>query len=68
MNYEATLKRIEALMDAELNTPDGDELDLLTTLVEIYEEKHFPIGLPDPVQAIRFRMEQADLKHVRFYE
>ncbi len=61
-DYEATLERIEALMDAELDTPDGDELELLTTLVELYEEKQFPVGLPDPVQAIRFRMEQASLK------
>ncbi len=59
--HQATLERIEALMDAAPNTPDGDELELLTTLVELYEEKQFPIDLPDPVAAIRFRMEQAGL-------
>ncbi len=60
--YEATLERIEALMDAGPNTPDGDELELLTTLVELYEEERFPVGLPDPIEAVRFRMEQAGLK------
>ena len=61
-DYEVTLERIEALMDAAPNTPEGDELELLTTLVEIYEKKKFPIDLPDPIEAIRFRMEQAGLK------
>jgi HTH-type transcriptional regulator/antitoxin HigA len=60
--YEAALARIEELMDAAPDTPEGDELELLTTLVEVYEEKHFVIDLPDPVEAIRFRMEQAGLK------
>lgn len=60
--YEAALERIEGLMDAAPNTPEGDELELLTTLVESYEEKRFPVDLPDPVEAIRFRMEQAGLK------
>ena len=60
--YEATMARIEKLMDAELGTAEGDELELLGTLVEVYEEKHYPIGLPDPIDAIRFRMEQAGLK------
>ncbi|MGI6414383.1 MAG: ImmA/IrrE family metallo-endopeptidase [Thermoguttaceae bacterium] len=60
--YEAALERIEALMDAARDTPEGDELELLTTLVEVYEDKHFPINLPDPIEAIRFRMQQAGLK------
>lgn len=60
--YEAALDRIDALMDAAPNSPEGDELELLTTLVEFYEEKQFPIELPDPIAAIRFRMEQAGLK------
>lgn len=60
--YEAALERIEALMDAAPDTPEGDELELLTTLVEVYEDKHFPINLPDPIEAIRFRMQQAGLK------
>jgi len=61
-DYEAALARIEEIMDAPPDTPEGDELELLTTLVESYEEKRFPIDLPDPIEAIRFRMEQAGLK------
>ena len=60
--YESALGRIEELMDAEPETAEGDELELLATLVEVYEEKHYPIALPDPIDAIRFRMEQAGLK------
>jgi HTH-type transcriptional regulator/antitoxin HigA len=51
--YESTLERISALMDAVPVTPDGDELELLVTLVELYEEQAWPIGLPDPVAAIK---------------
>ena len=60
-DYKATLDRIDALMDARPGTARGDELELLATLVEMYEESHFPIGLPSPLEAIRFRMEQAGL-------
>ncbi len=59
--YAAALARMEKLMDAEPNTPQGDELELLSLLVHHYEEKHFPIDKPDPVTAIRFRMEQQGL-------
>ena len=58
-DYEAALARIDELMDAEPNTPEDDELDILVTLVERYEERHYPIGPPDPVAAIEFRMDQA---------
>ena len=61
-DYEATLDRIEQLMEATPNTPEFDELDILTTLVSAYEEKHYPIDLPHPIDAIKFRMEQAGLK------
>ncbi|MDD5158701.1 MAG: DNA-binding protein [Sulfuricurvum sp.] len=61
-DYEKALSRIEMLMDAEFNTPEGDELDILTTLVENYEAKHFPIPQCDPIEAIRFRMEQMGLE------
>lgn len=61
-DYEATLDRIEQLMEATPNTPEFDELDVLTTLVSAYEEKHYPIDLPHPIDAIKFRMEQAGLK------
>jgi len=57
-DYRAALKEIEALMAAERDTPEGDRLDVLVTLVEAYEKKHYPLDLPDPIEAIRFRMEQ----------
>src|SRR6056297_1563828 len=61
-DYEQALSRIEELMDADAGTPEADELELLATLVEMYEDAHYPIDMPDPVDAIRFRMEQAGLK------
>ncbi len=61
-DYNNTLLRIDALMDAELGTEDGAELDVLVTLVEAYENEHFPISAPDPVAAILFRMEQMGFK------
>lgn len=60
-DYQVALKRIESLMAVEEGTPESDELEVLSTLVELYEEQHFPIAWPDPVEAIRFRMEQAGL-------
>ncbi len=60
-DYEAALQRIDALMAAEAETPEAYELEVLATLVELYEEKHFPIGWPNPIEAIRFRMDQAGL-------
>jgi HTH-type transcriptional regulator / antitoxin HigA len=56
-DYQFALSRIESLMDAEEGTPELDELEMLASLVELYEEQHFPIDLPDPTEAIRFRME-----------
>lgn len=60
-DYRAALKDIEGLMAAKANTPDGDRLDVLATLVEAYERTHFPLDLPDAVDAIKFRMEQSGL-------
>lgn len=60
-DYEAALRAIESLMSAKRNTPDGDTLDVLVILVEAYEAKHFPLDLPDPVEAIKFMMEQRNL-------
>jgi HTH-type transcriptional regulator / antitoxin HigA len=57
-DYERTLHRIEALMDAKPRTKAGNELDVLTTLVEAYETKHYAVCPPDPVEAIKFRMDQ----------
>jgi HTH-type transcriptional regulator/antitoxin HigA len=59
--YEQALARLETLMDAMPGTPEEDELDLLSFLIDKYEEEHFPIDLPDPVDAIKFRMEQQGL-------
>lgn len=61
---EAALARIEQLFDAEPDTPEGDELEILATLVHAFEEEHYPIAPPDPIEAIKFRMEQQGLKDV----
>ena len=60
-DHRAALKEIESLMMAKLNTPGGERLDVLVTLVEAYERKHYAIDLPDPVEAIKFAMEQRGL-------
>src|SRR5579864_2455433 len=60
--YEATLARIEMIFDAKPGTAKGDELELLLLLVETYEDKAYPIDLPDPITALRFRMEQEGLR------
>ena len=60
-DHESALKRIEALMSSQNGTTEGDELDVLATLVDAYEKEHFPIEAPDPVEAIQFRMEQMGL-------
>lgn len=60
--YDAALARIDQLMDADPETPQGDELELLVTLVELYEKVVHPIDPPDPIEAIKFRMEQLGLK------
>lgn len=60
-DYQAALKDIEGLMSAEAGSPQGDRLDVLVTLVEAYERAHYPIDFPDPIEAIKFRMEQQGL-------
>jgi HTH-type transcriptional regulator/antitoxin HigA len=60
-DHKAALALIDALMDAVVGTSETDELSVLADLVEAYETKHFPIELPTPVEAIRFRMEHAGL-------
>lgn len=60
-DHKKALAEIEALWEAESNTPDGDRLDVLATLVEAYERKHYPIDPPDPIEAILFHMEQQGL-------
>ena len=60
-DYKAALKAAESLMGAKARTADGDRLDVLATLIEGYERQHFPMDLPDAVEAIKFRMEQQGL-------
>src|SRR5216684_2456069 len=57
-DYDCALRRVQQLWDSPKGSPDGDELDVLVTLIEAYEREHYPIGLPDPIEAIRFRLEQ----------
>ena len=61
-DHESALKRIEQLWNARPKTREGDELDILTTLVVAYEEKNTPINEPNPIDAIKFRMDQLGLK------
>ncbi len=61
-DYEEALQRVEILMDAKEGTIEFDELEILSTLIENYEAKHFSIDIPDPIEAIKFRMEQKGLK------
>lgn len=57
-DYDHALLRLEIILDALPNTKEGDELEILSILIENYEKEHFPIGFPDPIEAIKFRMEQ----------
>lgn len=61
-DYDAALAAVDALMDAEPGTPDGDRLDVLVTLIESYEARHWAIDPPDPLEAIRLRMEQKNMR------
>ncbi|MEA1892346.1 MAG: DNA-binding protein [Campylobacterota bacterium] len=61
-NYNDALDRVESLMSAKPDTPEMDELEVLTTLIEAYEERVYKIDAPDPIEAIKFRMEQESLK------
>jgi HTH-type transcriptional regulator/antitoxin HigA len=60
-DYKRVLKEIEGLMNAKRNTPEGDRLDVLVTLVEAWEAKHYPLDLPDAVEAIKHHMDQKGL-------
>lgn len=61
VSYQAALMAVEGLMFAKLDTPEGDRLDVLVTLIQAYEAKHYPIDPPDPIEAIKFRMDQSGL-------
>ncbi|MDA3954966.1 MAG: helix-turn-helix domain-containing protein [Bacteroidales bacterium] len=60
-DYNKALKRLEVVFDAPIDSPQGDEAELLAILIENYEEEHYPIEAPDPIEAIRFRMEQMNM-------
>ena len=60
-DLHAAFRRLEGIFQAEAGTPEADEMEILVTLIEAYEHKHFPMGPADPVEAIKFRMEQQGL-------
>ena len=60
-DYQKALKRLEEIFDAPINSIEGDEAEILSILIEKFEEEHYPIEAPDPIEAIKFRMEQMDL-------
>lgn len=62
-DYQTALKRVEKLWNSKPKTQEGNEFDVLVTLVSAYEDKYFPISLQDPVEAIKFRMDQLGLKN-----
>jgi len=61
-DYQKALKRLEDIFDAKKGTKEGDELEILSILIDRYENDQFPIGMPDPIEAIKFRMEQLGMK------
>ena len=61
-DYQEALNRLELIFDSKLGTPQGDELEILSILIDRYENEHFPIEMPDPIEAIKFRMEQMGMK------
>ncbi len=63
-DYQLALKRLEEVFDAPVGSPEGDEADVLALLVDEYEKKHYPIDAPDPIEAIKIRMEELQLKQV----
>jgi len=63
-DYRIALKRLETIFDAAVGTPESDEADVLGLLIDEYEKKHYPIEAPDPIEAIKIRMEEMHLKQV----
>ncbi|MGB0165595.1 MAG: helix-turn-helix domain-containing protein [Luteibaculum sp.] len=62
VDYRQALQRLELIFDAKKGSEKGDELEVLSILIEKYESENFPIGMPDPIEAIKFRMEQMGMK------
>jgi HTH-type transcriptional regulator/antitoxin HigA len=67
-DYQIALKRFELLFDAPIGTPESDEADILALLIEEFENKNYPIEAPDPIEAIKIRMEEMQLKQVDLVE
>jgi HTH-type transcriptional regulator / antitoxin HigA len=63
-DYQLALKRLEGIFDAAIGTPDSDEADILGLMIDEYEKKHYPIEAPDPIEAIKIRMEEMQLKQI----
>lgn len=63
-DYQMTLRKLEDIFDAPIGTPESDEADILGILIDEYEKKHYPIDAPDPIEAIKIRMEEMQLKQV----
>lgn len=61
-DYQKALDRLEKIFDSKKGTEQGDELEILSILIDRYENENFPIGMPDPIEAIKFRMEQMGMK------
>ncbi len=64
LDYQITLSRLEEIFDAPIGTPESDEADILGLMIDEYEKKHYPIDAPDPIEAIKIRMEEMQLKQV----
>ena len=63
-DYQQALKRLEVIFDAAIGTPESDEADVLGLMIDDYEKKHYPIEAPDPIEAIKIRMEEMQLKQI----
>jgi HTH-type transcriptional regulator/antitoxin HigA len=61
-DYDKALDRLKSIFQADTDTPDGDKAEVLSILIEKYEDENYPIGMPDPIEAIKFRMEQMGMK------
>ena len=64
IDYQKALERLEIIFDAKIGTPESDEADVLGLLIDEYEKKHYPIEAPDPIEAIKIRMEEMHLKQI----
>lgn len=64
LDYQKALKRLEVIFDAAIGTPESDEAEVIGLIIDEYEKKHYPIEAPDPIEAIKIRMEEMQLKQI----